>query len=85
MTLSIRTKLFLTLLLATALVVTGMLLFMRWSFQAGLVELAQARQQKRIEAVSERLTERYLQDGGWDRLRGDKRLWIATLLGRGER
>ena len=85
MTLSIRTKLFLTLLLATALVVAGMLVFMRWSFQAGLLELAEERQQKRIEGISERLAERYLQDGGWERLREDKRLWIAALLGRGER
>lgn len=85
MTLSIRTKLFLTLLLATTLVVAGMLGFMRWSFQAGLMELAETRRQQRIEGVSDRLVERYLQDGGWERLQEDKRLWITTLLGRGER
>jgi two-component system sensor histidine kinase BaeS len=85
MTLSIRTKLFLTLLLATALVVAGMLVFMRWSFHVGLVELANERQQKRIDDIGERLAERYLQDGSWKRLRDDKRLWIATLHGRDER
>lgn len=84
MTLSIRTKLFLTLLLATSLVVAGMLGFMRWSFQAGLVELSEARRQQRIDGVRERLEERYLQDGGWKRMKADKRLWVATLLGRGE-
>jgi two-component system sensor histidine kinase BaeS len=84
-TLSIRTKLFLTLLLATALVVAGMLVFMRWSFQVGLVELAEARQESRIERVRERLEERYREDGSWEPLRGNKRLWIATLLGRDER
>jgi len=84
-TLSIGTKIFLTLLLATALVVAGMLVFMRWSFETGLVELAQARQQKRIDEVSDRLEELYLQDGGWELLRSDKRLWVSALLGRGKR
>jgi two-component system sensor histidine kinase BaeS len=83
LTLSIRTKLFLTLLLACTLVVAGMMLFMRWSFQSGLVELVEARQQRRIDEVRERLQERYRQDGGWERLRGDRRLWISTLLGPG--
>ncbi|MCU0835421.1 MAG: ATP-binding protein [Chromatiaceae bacterium] len=85
MTLSIRTKLFLTLLLAGALVVVGVLGFVHWSFQRGLVELAQSRQQERIAAVVERLAERYRQDGGWQRLRADRRLWLALLLGQAER
>ncbi len=81
MTLSIRTKLFLTLLVASALVVTGMLGFMRWSFQRGLVEFATNRQEERIAAIADRLAERYRGDGGWERLRSDRRLWIATLRG----
>jgi two-component system sensor histidine kinase BaeS len=83
--LSIRTKLFLTLLLAGALVVAGMLGFVHWSFQRGLVELAESRQQERIEALVDRLAERYRQDGGWHRLRADRRLWVALLIGQGER
>ena len=85
MTLSIRTKLFLTLLFASALVVGGMLGFMRWSFQRGLVEFAATRQEERIAAIVGRLAERYREDGGWERLRADRRLWIATLKGWGER
>jgi two-component system sensor histidine kinase BaeS len=84
MTLSIRTKLFLTLLTATALVVVGMLVFTRWSFERGLVELAQARQQEHIEQIGERLIELYRREGGWERLRADKRLWVGILSGRGE-
>ena len=81
MTLSIRTKLFLTLLIASALVVGGMLGFIRWSFQRGLVEFAATRQDERIAAIAARLADRYREDGGWERLRADRRLWIATLKG----
>jgi hypothetical protein len=35
--------------------------------------------------VVERLAERYRQDGGWQRLRTDRRLWLALLLGQAER
>jgi two-component system sensor histidine kinase BaeS len=80
-TLSIRTKLFLTLLLAVTLVVVGMLGFMRWSFERGLVELAATRQEERIAAIAARLAERWRADGGWQRLRTDRRLWLATLKG----
>ncbi len=82
--LSIRTKLFLTLLTASTLAVLGMQAFMHWSFHNGLMELAEARQQERVDAIAERLIERYEQDGGWERLAADKRLWIAVLLDRVE-
>lgn len=81
MTLSIRTKLFLTLLIASALVVAGMLAFMRWSFERGLIELVDARQEERIARIGDRLTEIHRRDGGWERLRADKRLWVAALTG----
>lgn len=84
MTLTIRSKLFLNLLAAAAVAVLGMHLFMRWSFQQGLLELAETRQEQRLEQIADRLTDRYRTDEGWQRLRSDKRLWVATLLGRGE-
>jgi two-component system sensor histidine kinase BaeS len=83
MALSIRAKLFLTLLLASSLVVAGMLLFMRWSFYRGLEEFASTRQEERIDQIAEDLAGVYRRDGGWERLRTDTRLWIATLAGRG--
>jgi two-component system, OmpR family, sensor histidine kinase BaeS len=84
MTLSIRTKLFLTLLTAGSLVVAGMFLFMHWSFHHGLEQFARARQDARIEEITERLAALYRHDGGWERLRRDKRLWVAALAGRDE-
>ena len=77
--LSIRTKLFLTLLTAGSLAVAGMHAFMTWSFNNGLVEFAETRQQERLELIAERLVERYKADGGWERLAADKGIWIGIL------
>jgi len=84
MKLSIRTKLFLTLLIAGTLAALGSQAFMRWSIRNGLIELAETRQQERLERIRERLVERYREDGGWKRLKDDERLWIDALTGRGE-
>jgi len=82
MTLSIRTKLFLALLGTGTLVAVAMLTFMAWSFERGLVELVQGREQRQIAAIAERLAEVYRRDGGWEVLRGDRHLWVVTLYGR---
>jgi two-component system sensor histidine kinase BaeS len=82
MTLSIRAKLFLTLLLASLLVVIGTHAFVRWSLQQGLIELADARETERIAEIAERLSALYVQDGSWERLRTDRRRWVFTLFGR---
>ncbi|WP_295443200.1 ATP-binding protein [uncultured Thiodictyon sp.] len=81
MALSIRAKLFLTLLLACLLVVIGTHAFVRWSLQQGLIELADAREGERIAEIAERLTMVYAQDGGWEALRTDPRRWVAILIG----
>ncbi|WP_295384820.1 ATP-binding protein [uncultured Thiodictyon sp.] len=82
MTLSIRAKLFLTLLLACLLVVIGTHAFVGWSLQQGLIELADARENERIAEIAERLTAVYAQDGGWEALRADARRWVSVLIGR---
>jgi two-component system sensor histidine kinase BaeS len=84
MNLSIRTKLFLTLLIASILSVLGMQAFMQWSFRQGLMEFAEERQQQRLERIQERLVERYREDGGWGRLSDEPELWIEALTGRGK-
>ena len=81
MHLSLRAKLFLTLLcvsLVTVMVTQG---FVRWSFQRGLEALAAERQAQRLEAIAERLVAIHRRDGGWDRLAADKRMWVHALLG----
>ncbi|MFZ1536205.1 MAG: ATP-binding protein [Chromatiaceae bacterium] len=80
-TFSIRTKLFLTLLTASSLAVAGMHAFMAWSFNNGLMELAEGRQQERLEQIADRLIERYRRDGGWQEIAADKGIWISILTG----
>jgi len=79
--LSIRSKLFLTLLAATVSIVAAMYGFMHWSFQHGFVNLMEGRQQARVARAAETLTEVYLTEGSWDRLRGDRAGWRLMLGG----
>jgi two-component system sensor histidine kinase BaeS len=82
--LSIRHKLFLTLLLATALVVAVMYGFMRWSFQQGYVRLVESRQQARLEQLAGRLGELYVAERGWGGLLDAPYRWPRLLMeGRG--
>jgi len=83
--LSVRAKVFLTLLVASLLAVVGTAAFVRWSVERGLMELLDARESERIDAIADRLVTQRSEDGSWERLRGDKRLWVAALLGHGER
>lgn len=82
---SIGNKLFLTLLLACTLVVGGMLAFVHWSFERGLVELADSRQRDHIGTIADRLADVWRRDGSWEHLREDRRQWLAALAGLGER
>lgn len=82
MSLSIHTKVFLTLLLACVLVLSGTQAFVHWSLQRGLVELAEAREQARVEIIAERLAEIYAREESWAPLRASPRLWLGALLGR---
>ena len=81
MPLSLRAKLFLTLLCVSLLAVLVSQGFVRWTFERGLADLAAERQARRLEAIAERLVEVYRSDGGWDRLADDRRLWVRTLAG----
>lgn len=81
MRLPIATKLFLTLLLATALVVAAMYGFMHWSFQHGFVSFLESRQQERVERMVEQLAEVYVEEGGWDGLRLDRMRWWRLMAG----
>jgi two-component system sensor histidine kinase BaeS len=77
---SLRLKLFLTLLLTTAVVVALMFLVMQWSFERGFVRLVEERQRDRLERVVAALTAEHAAAGGWQRLRGDPRRWASVVL-----
>ncbi|WP_213378919.1 ATP-binding protein [Allochromatium tepidum] len=82
MRLSIHSKVFLTLLLACVVVLAGSHAFVQWSFQRGLVEFADAREQERIARVIERLVDIHQREGSWRALIEDRRLWFYALHGR---
>lgn len=79
MSLSIHTKLFLTLLLACVVVLLGTQAFVDWSFRRGLVELADAREQQRLEHIAAQLVDIYRREHSWAPLLDDPELWIASL------
>ncbi|MFD2111235.1 ATP-binding protein [Thiorhodococcus fuscus] len=79
MRLSIHSKLFLTVLLACVIVLIGTQAFVQWSFQRGLVEMADAREQERIEQIADRLIDIYRQDHSWDSLARNHQLWRNAL------
>ncbi len=76
---SIRVKLFLTFLVTTLLVVSGMYVFMRWSLDRGFTEFVEARQQEQVTSLIEELTEYYANNPGWSNLASDKQKWIDLL------
>ncbi|AHF04312.1 histidine kinase [Marichromatium purpuratum 984] len=82
MSISIRVKLFLTLLLACVLVLVGTQAFMHWSLERGLVELVDAREQARLEQVGEHLIDSYREHGDWQALRAEPRRWFNAISGR---
>lgn len=79
MTLSIRHKLFFTLLLSSGLVVAAMYGFMRWSFQQGLGQWLEARQEARLEQMAGRLAEIHAREGGWDGLLAQRQRWRQLM------
>lgn len=79
MRLSIRNKLFLTLLVATACVVAVMYAFMHWSFQHGFVSLMEHRQQERVERMVGQIAQVYKDEGGWQGLRQNRLRWRLLM------
>lgn len=77
--LSIRHKLFLTLLAATTLVVAAMYAFMHWSFQHGFVSFLESRQQAHVDRLAEQLADVYALDGDWNAVLNDRARWWRLL------
>jgi len=76
---TIRFKLFLTFLMTTLLVVSGMYVFMRWSLNKGFTEFVETRQQEQVSGLIEELSEHYANNQSWSNLAGDKKKWIELL------
>lgn len=68
MRLTIRLKLFLTLLLTCITVIMLMVGFIQWSFKTGLLQYVNTKEQQILTPLSERFGELYQQHGNWERL-----------------
>jgi len=76
----IQSKLFLSLLAATAAVVLCMFLVMRWSFDRGFLRYVHTLDQDRLDALAGRLEEAYAAQGSWRFLAEDPRRWHELLV-----
>jgi two-component system sensor histidine kinase BaeS len=76
---SIRSKLFMTLLVATGLVVVGMFALIQWSFDRGFLNYVNALEQQRLDSLVSTLEAVYSEKGGWDWLEDNRRIWWRLL------
>jgi two-component system sensor histidine kinase BaeS len=76
---TIRGKLFLTFLVTTLFVVSGMYVFMRSSLNRGFSTLLETRQQEQVKILIEGLTDYYSNNQSWSSLSRDKQKWIELL------
>ncbi|RMF15300.1 MAG: HAMP domain-containing protein [Gammaproteobacteria bacterium] len=79
MRLSIRSKLFLTLLLTSLLVSAGMLVFIQWSFDKGFVQYVQQQEKEAMARLAPRLADVWSRHGSWDFLRQNLPEWDRLM------
>jgi two-component system sensor histidine kinase BaeS len=77
---SIRYKLFGTLLLSVVIVVVGMFFLVHWSFDRGFLNYVNTVEAKRLDSLVKHLQEAYADQGDWQFLQGNQRLWYKYLL-----
>jgi two-component system sensor histidine kinase BaeS len=76
---SIRYKLFATLLAAVVVVVVGMFFLIHWSFDRGFLNYVNAVEAKRLDSLAVNLQEAYADQGDWLFLQENPRLWRQFL------
>lgn len=76
---SIRSKLFITLLTATGVVVIGMFALIQWSFDRGFLNYVNALEQQRLESLVTTLESVYSEKGHWEWLASDRGVWWRLL------
>ena len=79
MRIGITYRLFLAMLIATALAVVAFLLIMQWSIDRGFLQFINNLEQARLARLAERLEESYAEQGGWEFLRHDPAQWRRLL------
>ena len=79
MSLSIKYKLFATLLAAVLVVVVGMFFLIHWSFDRGFLNYVNTVESKRLDSLAQHLQEAYADQGEWMFLQDNPKLWRQFL------
>lgn len=75
MKLSIKYKIFFTLLLTSIVVATSLHSFLRWNFGRGFSKYVQSQELEQLDKLSEELTSLYEKNSNWQVLVGNHSLW----------
>ncbi len=75
MKLKIKHKLFLILVSASVLIIAGMFLFTRLSFERGLIRYVDTMETRHLEAMASALEEHYASEKSWNFLKDDPGAW----------
>lgn len=81
MRIGIKHKLFAAILAASLAVSIGTYVFMKWSFDRGMLRYVNDRESAFLVTVNQRLVHIWAEDGGWERLARDRELWRETHTG----
>ena len=74
--LSIRTKLFIAILLACSIAVTAALSFVRFQFRSTYLEFVQQQETEHLQQLKGTLVTYYAKQNSWDNLKTDRRQWL---------
>ena len=77
---NITYKLLLSFFLATVAVVGVMLFMVKLSFEKGFLHYVNTIEQQVLANLTDALSDVYRQDGGWDKLRQDRRRWFELQV-----
>jgi two-component system sensor histidine kinase BaeS len=78
--LSIRYRIFLAMLAATAVVVLSMFLIAQWSFNRGFLQYVNTLEQERLDTLAQELVQEYADQGNWNFLRNEPVNWLRLMI-----
>ena len=73
---SIRTKLFIAILLACSIAVTAALSFVHFQFRYTYLEFVRQQETEHLQQLKTTLITYYAKQGTWDKLKKDRRQWF---------
>lgn len=80
LSIGIKSKLFITMLIGACALVLCLFLLIQWSFNRGFLQYANTLEQERFSVLSEKINDHYEQYENWDFLRGKARAWVKLLV-----